>query len=187
MNPQAYPLQWPHGWDRTLPPRQKGRFQKTLAGSLEFLQTELRLLGAKNLILSSNYTLGQSSPADPGVCAYFEFKGIHYAIPCDRWSRVEHNVAAIGLTVEAMRGMERWGAKNMIQAMFSGFKALPAAAGVAKKPWWEVLAVDRATPWPAIEANYRSLSKTRHPDAGGSVEAMTELNEAIQEARRARA
>jgi hypothetical protein len=45
----------------------------TLSGALSGLTEEVRRLGGKNLILSSNYTLGATSPKEPGVVAYFDY------------------------------------------------------------------------------------------------------------------
>lgn len=140
MSNQAYPLCWPAGWPRTTT-RESGRFKTTLSAALNFLRKEVGLLGGKNLVLSSNCTLGHERPVDSGVVAYFLLKDQNIAIPCDRWRKVEDNVRAIGLTIEAMRGMERWGAKHMIKAMFQGFKALPAQTGEAFN-CWTVLAVE---------------------------------------------
>ncbi len=123
--PTAYPLQWPAGWPRT-GGRESSRFKATLAGALKELQDEVRLLGGAGMVLSSNVTLGRERPADPGVVAYFFFEKQQVAVPCDRWHLVQDNVKAIALTINAMRGMERWGAKHMIRAMFQGFRALPA-------------------------------------------------------------
>ena len=73
---QAYPLQWPAGWPRTPPERREtGKFKTTLSGALSNLQSELRLLGGKNLVLSSNVTLGEQRPSDPGIAAYFTYDG----------------------------------------------------------------------------------------------------------------
>jgi len=186
MTPTAYPLQWPAGWPRTEPyKRERGAFRCTLAGALSNLHDQLRLLGAKGLVLSSNYTLGSSNPADPGVCAYFTHDGVSLAIPCDRWSRIEGNVQAVALTVEAMRGMNRWGAKHMIRAMFSGFKALPAPVNGARA-WWAVLGCNRQAGKLVIQDLYRALAKERHPDAGGTTESFQELNEAFREFKKER-
>jgi hypothetical protein len=138
-------------------------------------------MGGKNMLLSSNYTLGSDNPKDSGVCAYFEFDGVQFAIPCDRWQKIEHNVKAIALTVEAMRGMERWGAKHMIKAMFSGFKALPAPN--TKRGWREVLGVGALMRSDDIKAMYRARAKECHPDNGGSAEAMAEVNLAYEQAK----
>lgn len=184
MSPTAFPLQWPPGWPKTEPQRRDhAKFKTTLPFALDFLQGELRRLGAKNLILSSNYTLGAANPKDPGVVAYFSWKTepaydapeIQMAIPCDRWTRIEDNVHAIAKTIEAMRGIERWGAKNMIKAMFTGFKALPAPNG---RQWWDVLGVSRNESIENCNTAYRQCAAKRHPDRGGTHEGFIELNDA---------
>lgn len=177
MSARAYPLQWPKGWPKTeAAKRESGsQFKQSLAGALSGLREEIRMLGAKNLVLSSNYTLGNEHPKEPGVVAYFEYGGRPVAIPCDRWARVEANVRAIALTIEAMRGMERWGAKHMITAMFSGFTALPAKTGPS---CWDVLGVSPEATEDQILNAYRAKAKTAHPDKGGSSEAFDQLSQA---------
>lgn len=161
MSAQAYPLQWPSGWPRTAP-RESGKFRTTLPAALAALKKEVGMLGGKGLVLSSNVTLGADRPGDPGVCAYFELRAQPIAIPCDRWQTVENNVKAIALTIEAMRGMERWGAKHMITAMFKGFKALPPRS---TESCWDILGivsgsiVDEA----AVVAAWRMKAKNRAP------------------------
>lgn len=178
--PQAYPLQWPAGWPRTAT-RERGSFRTDLARALSNLRHELGLMGAADLVLSSNCTLGSVDVKDPGVCAYFTLPGKapgaprrSLAIPCDRWQSVAHNIHAIALTVEAMRGMQRWGASSMIDAMFSGFKALPSAG----RHWSTVLGVGPNASVEEVEAGYKAKAKVLHPDAGGSVEAFQELGQA---------
>lgn len=181
--PQAYPLQWPANFPRHTGSRESAKFRTELGSALRNLTKQLELMGAKGLVLSSNCTLGQSNAPDPGVCAYFTYDGMQLAIPCDRWNNVASNVQAIALTVEAMRGMNRWGAKHMIRAMFTGFKALPAG-GTQKRGFRDVLELCLGDGIGNAELQYRKLSLSRHPDRGGSHEAMAELNEAIAEARR---
>lgn len=187
----AYPLSWPAGWPKT-EPHNRGTppFKKDLPTALKFLQRQIELMGGTKLVLSSNYTLGANKPKEPGVVAYFEWQKVPMAIPCDRWARIENNVQAIALTLEAMRGMERWGAKHMIQAMFTGFKALPAAAS-GENPL-EVLGLNRNMTYgeDEIAAAYRRKALTEHPDKpGGSVEKFARLREAhdmaMQTARKA--
>jgi hypothetical protein len=175
----AYPLSWPQGWPTTQF-RQQARFKTDLKAALANLQNEIALMGGKNVILSSNYTLGVSKPQNPGVCAYFTWQGLQMAIPCDRWAKIEDNVQAIALTVQAMRGMERWGAKHMIQAMFSGFKCLPGP-GTARK-WWEVLQCSQNSTREQIAAAYKARAKVCHPDVGGTREQWDELEQAYKTA-----
>ncbi len=174
--PTAYPLTWPAGWPRTAV-KERARFDQTLPSALNRLKKEISLLGGKSLVLSSNYTLGADRVTDSGVVAYFILGVKQIAIPCDRWHSVEDNVQAIALTVGAMRGMERWGAKNMIEAMFQGFRSLPQkASGVDP---WELLGIARSATEEQVTAAYRDKAKTRHPDVqGGSAEAFAEIREA---------
>lgn len=183
--PTAYPLAWPAGWARTQG-RAKGPYRTALPTALNNLRKELRALcgdrAASTLLLSSNYSLGSEAPRDPGVVAYFTWGDDTMAIPCDRWWTVEQNVQAIALTLEAMRAMERHGAKQMIKAMFRGFTALPAP-----EDWRAVLGfAPHARPdLAAAESAYRIRARDAHPDApGGSHDAMARLNRAIEQARK---
>ena len=177
MSATAYPLQWPKGWPKT-EVKQDSRFRQTLSAALNKLKRECQFLGGKELVLSSNYTLGNEHPKESGVVAYFNLDQKPIAIPCDRWRAVEDNVYAIAMTIEAMRGMERWGAKHMITAMFSGFKALPQKAG-GKDPRTVLGFGDTETlTEDAITAAYKLKAKVAHPDVGGTAEAWAELREA---------
>lgn len=181
----AYPLAWPQGWPRTAPQRRERWPAKVaLSAALAELHAELGRLGVKGVVLSSNCTLGMENAPDPGVVAYGMHNGQRIAIPCDRWNSVAGNVRAIARTIEAMRGMERWGAKHMITAMFQGFTALPAA-GPGQKHWREVLIYypDSKPTRADLEARRRDLAKTAHPDrAGGSDAAMADINAAFDQA-----
>ena len=183
--PAAFPLAWPHGWPRT-PARAKGTYRTTLAGALANLKREVAALmgasAARTLILSSNVTLGNDAPADPGVVAYVTWEQQQIAIPCDRWTAVAANVQAIALTIEAMRAIERHGAKHMVKAMFSGFVALPSPA--AQRSWREVLGFDPVERVTAeiINARRRRMAAQAHPDRGGSHAAMAAINAAADAA-----
>lgn len=177
--PSAYPLAWPPGWPRTAS-RQKAVYRTTLPAALRNLNREIRLLcgeaAARSLVLSSNATLGRVAPADPGVVAYVAWDGQQIAIPCDRWTLIEHNVQAIALTIEAMRAMERHGARHMIKAMFQGFAALPAPGD----DWRSVLGNPRTIA--EADAAFRELAARAHPDRGGSHDQMAALNNARKRA-----
>ena len=178
--PTAYPLAWPAGWPRTAQ-RQSGPYRTQLPGALKNLRDEIRLLcgdaAVRTMLLSSNVTLGAEAPADPGVVAYFTWDRQQISIPCDRWTRVEHNVQAIALTIEAMRAMDRHGAKHMIRAMFQGFTAI---RGPGPKPWREVLGFGPAeqVTRSMVNERWKALARSAHPDAGGSEARMAEINAA---------
>lgn len=158
--------------------RESSNFKQTLSGALNNLRRQIELMGGKNLVLSSNCALGHDTPKDSGVVAYFQLQNTAMAIPCDRWRKVQDNVHAIALTVEAMRGMERWGAKHMITAMFSGFKSLPSRAS-GLDPWVTLGITEKATE-AEITAAFRSKSKIYHPDIPetGSADKWAQIREA---------
>ena len=180
--PTAYPLAWPLGWPRTMPAkRETSKFRTTIAASLANVQDEVRRLGAKITVISANVTLGVARPEDPGIAVYFTYDGEDACIPVDRWRLPEENLQAVAKTIEAMRGIERWGAKHMIKAAFRGFAALPPPEA---QTWRATLALAPAATLAEAEAAYRAKARTIHPDVGGSDAAMAALNAAIAEARR---
>ena len=172
---QAYPLQWPIGWTRKERP-QMSKFSTSLGDASAALMRELRLMGAQRIIISSNLMLrkdglpyaNQRQPDDAGVCVYFIKDGQQMAIPCDWWCDVEDNVQAIRLTVEALRGIERWGTREMMSAAFQGFKALPSSATeAAQRSWHDILGVDPNASAEEIRKAYKAKAKLYHPDADG--------------------
>jgi hypothetical protein len=52
-----------------------------------------------------------------------------YVIACDQFKEVRLNMAAIGLTIKAIRQIERCGTTSLLERAFKGFSALPAAGG----------------------------------------------------------
>lgn len=186
MNAQAYPLQWPEHIPRT-PQREKSRFKTTLSGALKNVRGSIEAFGrdsgkaVTSIVLSSNVTLGNDRPADPGVAAWFTWDGMSLCIPVDRYSTAEENLQAIHHVLEARRTELRHGTLHLVRATFKGFAALPPPPGAkVKRPWREVFGWENAAnPSPVIiEARFKELAKSRHPDAGGSDEAMAELIEA---------
>jgi hypothetical protein len=188
--PDSYPLAWPPGRDRTPRYRVKeARFSVNFRQARDHVLEQLRLLGASYPVLSSNVHLrrdglpyaNQPEPDDSGVAVYFVWRGRQYCLACDVWKKVKDNLRAIGLTVEAIRSIERWGAETMLEAAFNGFLALPIPEDL---DWWGILGVRRDEPLEQVENKYRSLALRAHPDRGGSQEQMARLNRAIEQARR---
>jgi hypothetical protein len=173
-----HPLAWPAGRPRT-PAHRRDRPKFTagsFAGVRDGLLAELRRLGARGVVLSTNVELRRDglpyadrrNPEDPGVAVYFSRKGRDLALCCDRWTKVEDNMRAIADAVEAIRLIERRGTGEMVDAAFSGFAALPPAGGLAHpagpENWWDVLGVFASTPTDEVVDKYRSLAKHFHPD-----------------------
>jgi DnaJ-domain-containing protein 1 len=91
---------------------------------------------------------------------------------------------AIKKTIEALRGIERWGSGEDMEAAFSGFAALPASP--TGRPWHVVLECRSDDSMETITQQYRRLTMSRHPDRGGSTAVMQELNTAYDHAKKAK-
>ena len=189
---QAYPLSWPFGVPRTLSPSHNSHFgDRSIAQARDALTDELKRMGARDVVISSNVKPNRDgeipydarAPKDAGVAVYFKHKDRMRSFSCDRWRTLEQNLYALALTIEAMRGLQRWGCSDMDRA-FQGFAALPPPSDGSGSPWWEVLKCARIWPLQDIETQYRVLAKKMHPDAGGSTQAMANLSRAIEEARK---
>ncbi|KAF7958244.1 hypothetical protein AWV80_01355 [Cupriavidus sp. UYMU48A] len=76
---------------------------------------------------------------DEGVAVYFTLDGQQMSFACDRWNKVEHNMHAIVKTIDALRGIARWGTGDMMRAAFTGFAALPSPSTV--RSWREIIGV----------------------------------------------
>lgn len=186
MTTEAYPLHWPSGWPRTKHP-ELSRFQTSFARARDGLIEELDRLGVANVIISTNIPLrrdglpyaSRKTPDDRGVAVYFKLDGHDQCIPCDKWVWIEDNLHAIELTVAALRGLERWGAKDIVNAAFRGFKALPETTAL-ERSWYAVLDVQPSATAADIQQAYKRLARERHPDTGGSHEAFIELQSAYK-------
>lgn len=169
---EAYPLTWPANKPRT--PTYKievSLFRTSFAQARNQVINEVRLLGGKNIIISSNLPLkkdgfpyaNQKEPDDRGVAVYFMYDGSQKCMSCDRWSKTTDNLYAIALCIGALRGLDRWGAKDMVNAAFQGFKALPAPSEVEVKNYF--MGVSNKIDG---RVRYLELCKLLHPDLGGS-------------------
>ncbi|HRN83247.1 MAG TPA: DnaJ domain-containing protein [Hyphomicrobium sp.] len=188
---QAYPLAWPDGWPRT--PEQKRRrnspFKVESNKCREDLMFELRLLGAQNVLVSSDIPIRVDGTPyadaarriirNPGVAVYFTPNGKQMVMARDKYERVEDNLRSIGLAIEAIRAVERHGGAAMMERAFAGFAALPAP----RSPF-EILGVSPSASIADIERAFRAAARKAHPDAGGSTAAMAELNAARDAALR---
>lgn len=202
MAAEAYPLAWPEGW-----PRKKYRntshpfgWQLALGKAIQGLNDELRRLGAKGIVISSNLTvssLGQpyakqaQSIPDPGVAVYFHFKDRPHAMARDEYTNVAANIRSLALAIEGLRQLERHGGAYMMERAFSGFSALPPPdKPQAEAVDWRVElgplpdGLDAADLLIIAEKRYRDKARTAHSDTGGDDAKMIRLNAAIADARK---
>jgi hypothetical protein len=180
---EAYPLTWPDGWKR-VSRRTRSRFEVSGFGKArDFLLAEIRRMGGSGVILSTNIALrndglpyaNSREPQDPGVAVYFRYQKREMCFACDAYVTVRENAYAVAKTIEALRGIERWGASDMMERAFRGFAAL---AATSQEDWWEVLECLPDADSDTINSQYRARARAAHPDAGGSHAGMSRLNAA---------
>lgn len=151
----------------------------------------LRLFGIppEKIVISTNLELRldgfprlrQRQVEDVGVAVYWlpRKQTVHRVMAIDRYTTVADNLAAVAATLEAMRAIDRHGGAVILERAFTGFMALPSP-----NDWRHVMGFEETPEWATVQKRYKVLAKQRHPDAGGSTEAMGELNRAFEDARR---
>lgn len=184
----AFPLYWPLQHPRATS-RRASRFQVDFGTARSRLLRELHLLRARDVVLSSNVPVRRDGlpsvpdrePADPGAAVYFTRNGRPFVIACDTFDRVRANLRAIGLTIEALRSIERNATTSMLEQAFSGFAALPSAP----TGWRAVLGFpDGPCDVADVRSVWRKLATLHHPDNGGDASAMAAINAAAEQAIR---
>lgn len=204
-----FPLQWPESWPRTPHFRRKRsmfspRFTEDRDDVLHWLEKR----GSRVVITSNLPTRQDGRPYyattdDPGIAVWWVEKGQERVVACDCWLRADENMRAIAKTLDAMRGLDRWGANEMAERAFAGFAALPPGnlngayahgdvpEGYRPLTWrqiFDVTAFETLAPsdlLAIVKSRYRALVKTAHPDfAGGGHERTAELNDALAAAEK---
>lgn len=189
---ESYPLKWPLGRERTSSwQRKPAPFKTTPGRARDELLAELKRMGATNVVISSNvetYTRGgqtimyanqTASKEDPGVAIYFTWKGDQYSLACDKWNNVTDNLQALNKTVDAIRGVERWGTGEMMKAAFAGFKELPEM-NIKVETWWETLGIYPLAKENEIREAYRRKVMIVHPDKGGTTDLFNKVKNAYE-------
>lgn len=187
-----YPLKWPRSAGERTPrhAREGSRFKLSLGAAAEELTRELERMGADHIVISTSVRprnkrgdLPAQAPSgidDPGAAVYFVLDASPHEIGCDKWDEVEDNVRALGKTIEATRGIERWGSTKAMKQAMSGFKALPPSGA----DWRSTFGLTRGNPtMDDVNARYRELARGAHPDREGNPHHMIRLNAAREAAK----
>lgn len=187
----AYPLHWPDGQKRRRR-RLRAQFEARFSSARDHLINELKLLGARWVVLSTNVPVrqdglpyaGMRQPEDPAVAVYFDYDKEQHVFACDKWDKVQDNIRALGKTIEALRGIARWGSTDMMKRAVNAFKALPPSGD----DWRAVLGVPKNAPngtsLEFVKLRYRGLAADAHPDHGGNPHEMARINQAWEAAQK---
>lgn len=173
-NITAYPLTWPFGWKRTRYPERSRFSDKYFSTVRDFLLKEVDKLGGTEIVLSTNIELRQDGlpyanrrqPDDRGIAVYFKLNKKDVSLACDKWIKIEHNIYAIAMHIDALRAQDRWGVGTLEQA-FMGYTTLPEKTG---KDYFENI-----QPY-FRKRHYHRMAKLLHPDKTGSDVEFKELN-----------
>ncbi|MDX1489703.1 MAG: hypothetical protein R3332_00300 [Pseudohongiellaceae bacterium] len=178
-NASVYPLQWPHGFPVT-ERRETSRFNTSLFKALENVKSALTKFGSdsnkkvSDIVISSNYSLSDTRPSEPGVAVYFTWDEERTCIPVDRYTLVEDNLQAIYHCIEADRTKLRHSGVNLVKAAFRGYASLPNPNSIN---WRDVLDY-RGDNLAECKQAYRRAIKNAHPDNGGNTEQAARVNKA---------
>tara|TARA_B100001063_G_scaffold39433_1_gene33191 strand:+ start:7248 stop:7832 length:585 start_codon:yes stop_codon:yes gene_type:complete len=181
-----FPLQWPAHWPETKT-RQSSRFDTLLFQALENVKGEIERFAkdsgkrVTDIIISSNYSLTNTKPDNPGVCVYFTWDGEQTCIPVDRYSLVQDNLQAIYHCINAERTKLRHGGINLVKAAFRGYAALPNPNNVN---WRDILNCHGVDNLEDVKRAYRSAIKNCHTDKGGNHERAVLVNAAWEQAQK---
>lgn len=187
---QAYPLAWPHGVPRTdAGKRATAQFKTALGPALDNVRNSLRRFGdatgkrVSEIVISTNFTLSDQRPADPGVAVWFVWDDGERCIAVDRYPRIEHNLQAIHHILEARVTEARHGGLTIVRQTFTGFLKLSAPEMFGGLTASQVLGLTpgRAYSRDEIVAVHRDLARRWHPDNGGDGASMAHINAARDE------
>jgi hypothetical protein len=186
------------------------RFSLPLSRSIETIQHELRLMGAIRVLISSDLPVSSKGipyaaarigeRGESGVAAWWVQpklgeRGIERVIACDKYRSAGENMAAIAHSIQAIRGLSRWGATDIVERAFAGFAALPPGDGSsAPSPldWRDLFEISvaheailgKADLLAIVRSKHKALMLKAHPDHGGTTEQVMQLSEAFQAAER---
>lgn len=191
MKAEKFPLTWPDGFPTT-EYRVQSKFDCNLATARDGIVAQLKLLGVSKYVLSTNaqrnkkgeLTDGRLIYPNPGVALYFIYNDDEKVIACDKWKYLHENLRAVEKSLDAIRGLERWGCSDITNRAIGNMKALPEHAGESNKAWWQVLGVKQNASQEEIKKTYWALAKKYHPDTGENPDttAFDQLTKAYNEA-----
>lgn len=165
------------------------------------LSNEVERHGAKRVIIQlaldaakirrDGLPYSEARPEHPGVIVSFETKNGPVKMPCDAFTDWKDNLRAIHVTLEHLRGIDRYGVSQHGE-QYRGWQALPPGPGGAPRMTLQDAAafINQHVPFvsaewiadrkDAFDIAYRQAAKALHPDAGGDEETFKQLQTAAE-------
>ena len=126
---------WPG--ERTRCPR-RSQFRSSFSETLELLKSELRRLRAESVVIEAyveerdiridGWIRATARSFDPGIILSFDSKVGPLRYPCDTYNDWQDNLRAIGLALQALRAVDRYGVTSHAE-QYRGWHALPDPNG----------------------------------------------------------
>ena len=114
--------------------RKRSQFQSTWSKTVDLLERELGLLGAKNVVIEADCEPSEvridgnlranAKLRGPGVVVSFDCSKGAMLFPCDTFTDWQANVRGIALALEALRAVDRYGVTQQAE-QYRGWTALP--------------------------------------------------------------
>jgi hypothetical protein len=198
-------------WPGQRTPRNKRKnspFRAPYIDTLDLLEYELSLLKARDIVFQSGFRreslrndgwpYSNAIPDDPGIIVSFRSNKGELSFPCDTYDDWQANMRAIGLALEALRAVDRYGVTRQAE-QYKGWAQLPPPEKTA-----HFKSADDAARFIALNAGegtekarailldqdtrtnlYRRAARNLHPDRGGNADQFVLLQEALEVVTRA--
>lgn len=188
---------WPGTPTPTLK-RKRATFRASWQNTLDLIEKELRYLKAKDVIIEAyfdrynirndGWPRHNASPVQPGVILNFQSIKGALRYPCDHYDDWHDNLRAIGLALQALRAVDRYGVTRHNE-QYRGWQSLPCNTGAgpmqpvdAGKLIIRLAGLNGLDPVSVSKEEwvtaYRKAAIASHPDSGGTEAQFKALNEA---------
>lgn len=133
---------------------------------------------------ANRLNLGGYTRHENAVTVRFTKRDREVVLSLDTQDTPASNLRALYLCIDAMRMLD---VRGVGEVAATAYAQLAGPTGPAERDPYEVMGLRPDADLAIVEAVYRSLAKSRHPDNGGSEASMVELNKAIERIRTDRA
>lgn len=162
--------------------RRERPFKATWQSTLKLVESELNHLSAKTVVIQAYVSESEIrndgmlrahvTPSRPGIILAFQSKHGPLSYPCDSCMFWQHNVRSIGLALQALRAVDRYGVTGRAE-QYRGWQQLPSQSeGMSVAEAQAILE--------AFGGDGKKAKIATHPDHGGSPETFRKVTEACE-------